>query len=78
MLQALGFEWPSPTYLIGMTLFSLIGWVAFRRGRKTERPKLTALGLALMLFPYGVSNTGWLFAVGAVLCGGLYLSRGEQ
>ncbi len=74
-LQALGLELPSPYYLIGAILFGLFGWAAFRRGRKTERRTTTWLGVALMLFPYAVSGTGMLYAVGAALCAGVLLDQ---
>ena len=59
-----------------MVLFSLVGIAAYRHGRKSGRWQTVALGLALMLFPYGVSSTGWLWAVGCGLCAGLWFDRG--
>ncbi len=51
LLQGLGLEMPSPAYLIGSLVFSLIGWVAFRRGRKSARHALAWGGVALMFLP---------------------------
>lgn len=71
-LSALGLALPSPAYLVGMVLFSLIGYAAYRRGRRSERRELTWTGVALMLYPYAVAQTGLLWLVGGVLSGWLY------
>ena len=67
--QALGLSLPSPAYLLGAVLFGLIGLWAYRFGKRTERQKTRWIGLALMLFPYAVSETWLLYLVGAALCG---------
>ena len=72
-LGALGLALPSPAYITGTILFSIAGYVAFRRGRKASRPELTWVGVALMFYPYAVSQTWLLWAVGAVLTGCVYL-----
>ena len=71
-LASLGLVLPSPAYLAGAILFGLIGYVAFRRGRKTSTASLTWTGVALMLYPYAVPQTWLLWAVGMGLCGWLY------
>ena len=68
-LESLGLVLPSPAYLLGAILFGIIGYVAFRRGRRTSRPALTWTGLALMLYPYAIDPTWLLFAIGIALCG---------
>lgn len=73
--QALGFTLPSPAYIFGAIVFGLIGLMAFRWGRMREVPRVTWLGVALMLFPYVVSDTELMYAVGSGLCLALYLSR---
>jgi len=75
-LQSLGFTLPSPAYLFGAIVFGLIGLVAWRYGRKGRRPLTQWLGVALMFYPYAVSRTWLLYAVGAALCGGLFYDRG--
>ena len=75
-LGALGFALPSPAYLAGAVLFGIVGWAAWRYGRKAERPRAKWLGLALMLYPYAVSRTWLLYAIGAGLCVALVLERG--
>lgn len=75
-LKSLGFEWPSPTYLFGILVFSVIGYGAFRYGRKTGHPRTMWLGVGLMLYPYVVSATWLLYVVGIALCIGIWLDRG--
>lgn len=76
-LQSLGLVLPSPAYIAGSILFGIIGYVAFRRGRKASRPELTWAGIALMLYPYAVDQTWLLWAIGLGLCGWLYLKWGD-
>jgi len=72
-LESLGLVLPSPFYIVGAVLFGIIGYIAFRRGRKTTSPVLTWTGVALMFYPYAVSQTWLLWLVGAGLCGFLYV-----
>jgi hypothetical protein len=71
-LSSLGLELPSPTYIVGSVLFGIAGYVAYRRGRKASRPVLIWTGVALMVYPYAVSQTWLLWTIGAALCGWLY------
>lgn len=71
-LDPLGLELPSPAYLMGSILFGIIGYAAFRRGRKAERSELTWAGVALIAYPYAVSQIWLLWVVGSVLCCWLY------
>ena len=75
-LHSMGMTLPSPAYLFGGLLFSLIGFAAFRYGKRTEQGYPKWLGMALMLFPYAVSSTWLLYVIGLGLCAGLYLLRG--
>jgi ABC-type Fe3+-siderophore transport system permease subunit len=72
VLESLGFVLPSPAFIFGAILFGLIGLVAFRRGRKSSRASITWAGVALMLYPYVISETWALWLVGIALCGWLY------
>ncbi|MES2509292.1 MAG: hypothetical protein V4625_05145 [Pseudomonadota bacterium] len=72
-LQSMGLTFPSPAYIFGAILFSLIGYAAFRRGRKTERPLLTWTGVAMMVYSYATPQTWLLWAVGVAFCGWLYI-----
>lgn len=71
-LESLGLVLPTPAYIIGAILFGIFGWIAFRRGRKTSVSVLTWTGVALMLYPYGVSETWMLWLVGLALSGLAY------
>lgn len=76
-LSALGLTLPSPAYITGAILFGIFGWTAFRRGRKTSVSALTWAGLLLMLFPYAVSETWLLWAIGVALCVWVYVKWSE-
>ncbi|WP_298932853.1 hypothetical protein [uncultured Ramlibacter sp.] len=73
-LQSAGFSLPSPTYIFGALLFGLVGWVAWRHGKRSQRATPKWLGLALMLYPYAVPQTWAMYLVGAALCGWLALA----
>ena len=72
-LETLGLVLPSAAYIFGAILFGIVGYVAFRRGRKTSSAALTWTGVALMLYPYAVSQTWMLWVLGVALCGWVYL-----
>ena len=74
-LAGLGLTLPTPAYLIGAILFGLIGFVAYRHGKRTALGKVKWTGVALMLYPYAISGTVLLYVVGAALCLALYLWR---
>jgi len=72
-LEALGFTLPSPAYIFGTVLFGVIGYAAYRYGKKASVQPARWIGIALMLYPYAVSATWLLYVVGAGLCIGLYV-----
>jgi hypothetical protein len=72
----MGLELPSPAYIAGAILFGLLGWAAFRYGRRKGRRLTLWLGVALMLYPYLIGSTWALYAVGLALCAGIALDRG--
>jgi hypothetical protein len=74
-LESLGISLPSPAYLIGAILFGIVGYAAYRYGKKQEAPKAKWMGVALMLYPYAVSQTWLLYLVGTALCVSLYVFR---
>ena len=71
-LESLGLVLPGPGYIAGAILFGIVGYVAYRRGRKTAQPVITWTGVALMAYPYAVPQTWLLWLVGVGLCGWLY------
>jgi hypothetical protein len=72
-LQDLGIELPSTAYIVGILLFSVVGMIAFWKGRKQKRPPVKWIGLALMLYPYLVWSTAGVYVVGAALCVALWI-----
>jgi hypothetical protein len=72
LLQSLGFVMPSPAYLVGSILFGIVGYIVYRKGRKTAEKTLTWLGVGLMLYPYAISQTWLLWGIGIALCGWAY------
>lgn len=72
--EALGFTLPSMAYIVGAILFGMIGFVAYRYGKSMSIPATKWIGIALMLYPYAISATWLLYAVGVALCVGAYLT----
>ncbi len=68
-ISSFGFQLPSPAYLVGAVLFGLLGWVAYRYGNRQARPQVKWAGVAMMVYPYAVSQTWLLWLVGCGLCG---------
>jgi hypothetical protein len=52
-----------------------VGYAAFRYGRKNDAARTLWIGVALMLYPYVVSNTALMYVVGCTLCGLLWFTR---
>jgi hypothetical protein len=67
-LQSMGLTLPTPAYLAGMFLFSLVGMVAWMAGKRAKKATTKWLGVALMFYPYAVSETWTLYLIGVVLC----------
>lgn len=74
-LEAVGLTLPSPAYIFGVIIFSVIGYAAYRYGKKTSREVTKWLGVVLMLYPYAISSTWQLYVVGTALSVGLYFFR---
>ncbi len=74
-IQSLGFGLPTPAYLVGALLFGLVGFAAYRYGKKASRNNVKWIGVALMAYPYAISETWQLYLAGAALCAGLYWLR---
>lgn len=75
VLQSVGLTLPSPAYIIGAVVFGLVGFAAYRHGKKARRPRTKWLGVALMLYPYVIGETWLLYLIGAALSVALYLDR---
>lgn len=68
-LQSMGLTLPTPAFLLGAVLFGLVGLVAFRRWKKASSSALKWPGLALMFYPYAVTDTLIMWVVGIALSG---------
>ena len=75
MLESLGLTLPGPAYIFGALLFGIIGIAVYRYGKKANLAAHKWIGVALMLYPYGISETWMLYAIGAGLCVALYWYR---
>jgi hypothetical protein len=71
----MGFELPEPAYLFGAILFGVIGYAAYQHGKKASKVSVKWLGVALMLYPYAISETWQLYTVGTALCIAVYAYR---
>jgi hypothetical protein len=66
---------PTPAYLAGLLFFSVLGYAAYRFGKRSEQPVARWGGVVLMLYPYLVSETWLLYVVGAGLCAAIFVFR---
>jgi len=73
--REMGLTLPSPSYIFGSILFSLLGFAAWRYGKVIGHPRTRWLGVALMFFPYLVGRTWLLYLVGIAICAGIWWDR---
>lgn len=62
--ESMGLVLPSAWYVLGAILFGIVGYLVYSRGRKMKQAVLIWTGVALMLYPYAVSETWVLWAAG--------------
>jgi len=60
-------------WLMWSGLFSILGMAIFTYGRRQKVAAPTLIGVALMVYPYFVSNTYLMVGVGVFLIGGLFV-----
>ena len=65
----------NPSLLFGSILFGAIGLAVFVYGKKLALWKPMVMGIALMAYPYFISHTWLMYAIGTALCAGLYVLR---
>ena len=53
-------------------LFSVIGWWAFREGKRRTNIPVVVLGIILMMYTFFTPNAWSTWLVGAALCGLTY------
>ena len=56
-------------------VFGLVGFAAFRYGRKNDEPRPLFLGIALMAYGYFVTNAWVSLAIGSALTLALFFPR---
>ena len=61
--------------LIAAFLFGAVGFVAFAYGKKQGSFKPMVIGAILLVYPYFISNTIALYAVGIILTSALFVFR---
>ena len=66
---------PDPSDLFAMVLFSIIGLLAFKNGKRECQPVKLVIGMVLMLYPYFVPSGLWLWVAGAGLTACLFVFR---
>jgi hypothetical protein len=65
----------TPANIFGSLLFGSIGLGAFFYGRKSAAAKPLIIGVVLMAYPYFISETWLLYAIGLLLTALLFLFR---
>ena len=74
-LESSGFTLPSIAYLAGSFAFSILGYAAYRYGKNASRSGPYWIGIALMVYPYFISETWIMYTAGAGLCAALFVFR---
>ncbi|MCX5715154.1 MAG: hypothetical protein NT033_10265 [Candidatus Omnitrophica bacterium] len=65
----------SAAKIFAWIIFGLIGFAAFLYGKKSQTLRPILIGLALMMYPYFISGTFFLYLVGIALTAALYFWR---
>ena len=65
----------SPAALFGSLLFGAVGLGVFMYGKRMALWKPMTIGVVLMAYPYFVSQTWLIYAIGCALCVALYVFR---
>ncbi|NNN05393.1 MAG: hypothetical protein HKL90_05790 [Elusimicrobia bacterium] len=53
--------------IIGGLIFSGVGFVALTYGKRTMNVRMMAIGAALTIYLFFVSDTFWIYVIGSVL-----------
>ena len=61
--------------ILANLLFGTIGFFVFLQGKKQANFKTLGIGIALMVYPYFVSNSFLLYGIGVGLIAALFLFR---
>jgi hypothetical protein len=66
---------PLPATFFGLIVFGVIGFSALMYGRKLVLPRPMILGVALMVYPYFLSNIWLLYGIGILLTVALFYPK---
>ena len=66
---------PSAAVLFAALLFGTIGFAAFMYGKKAASWRPMTVGVALMIYPYFISEVWLLYVIGSTLCAMLFFWR---
>ncbi len=61
--------------IFGGLLFGTVGLVALGYGKRRSSIRTMGIGVALMAYPYFISNTAGMYLVGIVLTAALFVFR---
>ena len=67
-----GLNWAN---ILAMLIFGAVGFIAFTYGKKNGSFKPMTIGIVLMIYPYVITNTIAMYAVGIGLSALLYFWR---
>lgn len=67
----------SAANIVGNLLFSSIGYIAYSYGRRMDNMRVAIQGGVLMGYSYIVSDTFWMYVIGAVLTGWIWATRND-
>ncbi len=70
-----GLTLPSPAWIFGCLLFSLVGFAAWRYGKAVQSQAIRWLGVALMFYGYLTKPVWLLYGVGIALCVAIWWCR---
>jgi hypothetical protein len=65
----------SAAKIFACTIFGAIGFAVFVYGKKNRSLRNLVIGIALMVYPYFIAGTFFLYLVGIVLIAALYFWR---
>lgn len=67
----------SAVNIIGNLLFSGIGYIAYSYGKKMDKTRVMIQGVVLMGYSYVVSDTLWMYVIGAALTAWTWAGRND-
>ena len=65
-------------YFVASFVFSLIGLNVFRSAKKSSNQINYCIGIALMVFPYFITDDFLFYSLGIIFCGMSYYGRTSE